>query len=339
MLSRVTTDLIGTILAKARLPDLNDLDENMAAVSQTATAQVSGAIRPIGATTATQHRTFDISERLRQTNGDMLARLLTVLQTSLDTKEIMRLFGQEITTNIPCDELLFVRSEEPQAPFDDKLHECRYQLTLMGRGLGVVILRRRYPFSIAELEAIENLLCAVIYPVRNALLYEDALHTALKDPVTGINNRTALDSHLEQRIAEYSRYHHPLTVIMFDIDHFKIVNDRHGHIAGDTVLTAVATRASQCTRSSDALFRFGGEEFLAILGDTAMPGGLLLAERIRQAIGQTNVLVAGEIINVTVSLGVAELAQNETRNDLLAKVDAQLYAAKAAGRDRVHPAL
>lgn len=310
----------------------------MAAVSQIATAQIPGAIRPIEPTPASQHRTFDIAERLRQTNGDMLARLLAVLQTSLDTKEIMRLFGQEITASIPCDELLFIRSDAPQAPFDEQLHECRYQLTLMGRGLGVVILRRRYPFSIAELEAIENLLCAVIYPVRNALLYEDALVTALKDPVTGINNRTALDSHLEQRIAEFSRYHHPLTVIMFDIDHFKDVNDRFGHIAGDTVLTAVATRASQCTRSSDAVFRYGGEEFLAILGDTAMPGGLLLAERIRQSIAQMNVQVAGETVNVTVSLGVAELALDETRTDLLAKVDAQLYAAKAAGRNRVYPA-
>ncbi|MCC6202424.1 MAG: GGDEF domain-containing protein [Gammaproteobacteria bacterium] len=296
------------------------------------------AIEPMGVPSAATPRTFDIAERLEQSGGTLLARLLSVLQTSLDTTEIMRLFGHEITTSIPYDELQFVRADEPPLPFSETLHECRYQLNLMGRALGVVIMRRRYPFTAAELEAIENLLCALIYPVRNALLYEDALRTALKDPVTGINNRTALDHHLDQRIAEFTRYQHPLTVIMFDIDHFKEINDCYGHISGDTVLAAVATRASQCTRSSDVIFRYGGEEFLVILSDTELAGGVLLAERIRQAIEQMEVAVAAEKVKVTVSLGVAEITVNELRSELLERADAQLYAAKATGRNKVCPA-
>lgn len=315
------------------------LKERRPVGNKSSSAKNLRAIEPHAVSPALAPRSFDINGRLESADGNLLARMVTVLQTSLDTAEILQLFGHELTANLPYDDLAFNRADARQASFDDSLHECRYQLTLMNRVLGEIVIRRHFPFSVAELEVLENLLCALIYPLRNALLYEEAVRTSLKDPVTGINNRTALDNYLEQRIAEHARYHHPLTVIMFDIDRFKDINDRYGHIAGDTVLAAVATQATNSTRSSDIVFRYGGEEFVVILSDTSLAGGCLLAERIRRAIEDLEIPAGDATLGVTVSIGVAEIVPDETKLKFIARVDEQLYAAKAAGRNVVYPAL
>ena len=127
----------------------------------------------------------------------------------------------------------------------------------------------------------------------------------------------------------------PLAVVALDVDHFKRVNDAHGHAAGDAVLAAVAARAAEALRAGDLLARIGGEEFAALLPGATLEAAAEVAERVRARIGAAPVPAGEARLAVTVSAGVAALAPAEDGAALLARADARLYAAKRAGRDRV----
>jgi diguanylate cyclase (GGDEF)-like protein len=159
------------------------------------------------------------------------------------------------------------------------------------------------------------------------------------DPLTGIPNRRALDEHLADELARARRYGTPLAVVMLDLDHFKRLNDRHGHPAGDAVLRHVAQILDAEKRRGDTIARFGGEEFVAILShadDVAAQGW---AERVRQRLGASAVDMGGNILRVTASFGVAAALPGDSGamagEALLASADRALYAAKAGGRNRV----
>lgn len=156
------------------------------------------------------------------------------------------------------------------------------------------------------------------------------------DPLTGSLNRRGLD----EMFPEASGRSHgglivPLSVVMLDVDRFKLINDEHGHAAGDIVLRHVATVAAQVLRSGDAVIRYGGEEFLLVLPEANVEQAAKVAERVRAAIGGQAVPVGQIGVPVTVSLGVAERRPAELREEVIARADAALYRAKQAGRDRV----
>jgi diguanylate cyclase (GGDEF)-like protein len=158
-------------------------------------------------------------------------------------------------------------------------------------------------------------------------------HLAETDPLTGIANRRFLMARLEEAHGLALRHGLPFCLVMLDVDWFKRVNDRYGHLVGDQVLAGVAQAIRLCLRTTDSVGRYGGEEFLACLPHTDKPGALQVAEKIRQAVETLAWEVPG--LQVTVSAGVACLSDGE---DLLHQIncaDAALYAAKAAGRNRV----
>jgi diguanylate cyclase (GGDEF)-like protein len=154
------------------------------------------------------------------------------------------------------------------------------------------------------------------------------------DPVTGIKNRTAMDNAVKREIDLARRQGASLSFILFDIDHFKRVNDNFGHLYGDQALRAVATCAEETIRESDMLFRYGGEEFLVLLSGTSLDGAELLAERIRHAVEKLRPKLECDI-RMTVSLGVVTLREEEDSAAVLARADEALYRAKEAGRNRV----
>lgn len=168
---------------------------------------------------------------------------------------------------------------------------------------------------------------------------EDSLaRKSMQDGLTGLFNTRYFQATLQAEFAVHRRGRSPLSLIMFDLDHFKQVNDRHGHPAGDRVLAAVSEAAFGQVRAMDTLARVGGEEFGVILPGTDSEGGRLLAERIRQAIRDTPVLLApGREVRMTVSLGVAGTDRTgaDDPDRLYALADAALYRAKGAGRDQV----
>jgi len=159
---------------------------------------------------------------------------------------------------------------------------------------------------------------------------------AVTDALTGLPNRRALSDLFRREIERAQRHRRDLAVIMFDVDHFKAINDRHGHAAGDVVLRQVAGIAVQSTRSTDTIARYGGEEFVLIAPETNMASALDLAERMRLALQSAEIRIDHLSLKVTASFGVAMLRGDDARpEDVLRRADEALYAAKGAGRNRV----
>jgi diguanylate cyclase (GGDEF)-like protein len=137
-------------------------------------------------------------------------------------------------------------------------------------------------------------------------------------------------------VARSSRYKDALSVIMLDVDHFKLINDKRGHSVGDTVLARVAQLLSASVRSCDVVARWGGEEFVIALPSTPLAGATLVAERVREALAESEILDPDRNrVDVTASFGVAELSPPESLEPLVDRADRAMYGAKSAGRNRV----
>ena len=161
---------------------------------------------------------------------------------------------------------------------------------------------------------------------------------ATTDSLTGVANRQLFDFAFRQAHNTALRRHIPLTAVMLDIDYFKKINDTYGHPAGDQVLRVLGRLLEQAVRGEDAVFRWGGEEFLLLLLDCNRQQGAQLAERIRLAVEQSPVYRDHRPIHLTVSFGVAEMEEDETEDQLIERADAALYRAKQNGRNRVEVA-
>ena len=172
--------------------------------------------------------------------------------------------------------------------------------------------------------------------------YHEAIHNmAIQDGMTGIHNKRYFTEFLDREIAVCSRHGHPLTLVMFDVDHFKKVNDTHGHLAGDAVLKDLAARIRPRIRREDLFARYGGEEFACVLPSTALPGGIVFAEHLRTIIEERPTEFDNQNIAFTISLGVTTL-HRETGVDpaaLIKRADENLYVAKRNGRNKVVPSL
>jgi diguanylate cyclase len=159
---------------------------------------------------------------------------------------------------------------------------------------------------------------------------------ARTDGLTGLANRRALDDELHRRVAESRRHGRPLCVVHFDLDHFKRLNDTHGHQGGDAVLRGVARVLRGTLRESDLVARYGGEEFTAVLPDATLGDARQVADRARRNIEGERFEFHGQHLQVTTSVGVAELAADEDVAALLRRADEALYAAKQGGRNCVY---
>jgi diguanylate cyclase (GGDEF)-like protein len=158
---------------------------------------------------------------------------------------------------------------------------------------------------------------------------------ATQDPLTRLLNRRGLDDALQVSRAQAARRSLPTSAIMVDIDHFKQVNDSFGHEIGDQVLRQVADIIMRLCRSSDVIARTGGEEFLLVLPETDLDSARILAERIREAIGERPLLVDSQRIGITVSLGVSSVVGDLNLDELSLEADRAMYLAKRGGRNRV----
>jgi diguanylate cyclase (GGDEF)-like protein/PAS domain S-box-containing protein len=156
-----------------------------------------------------------------------------------------------------------------------------------------------------------------------------------RDPLTMIYNRRKLLELLGIEVEKAKRYSRPLSIIMLDIDHFKKVNDNYGHTTGDIVLKTITNIVGSVIRQVDIFARYGGEEFIVLSPETSIEGALVLAEKIRVAVGQYSYPAVG---NVTISAGVAELLDKDSGAALITKADEALYVAKKGGRNRVEAA-
>ncbi len=159
-------------------------------------------------------------------------------------------------------------------------------------------------------------------------------HDAATDALTDQPNRRSLDLLLAQQIDRSGDQGRPLSVLMLDVDHFKAINDLHGHGVGDDALRAFARRVRGLLREGDVCTRYGGEEFVAVLPDTPLPVALQVAERLRSGMAETPLLQV-PLLRVTVSIGAAEFSTGQTAAALLEAADQAVYAAKRGGRNQV----
>ncbi len=260
-----------------------------------------------------------------------------LLQTSLEVETVLQLFLESAQKTVKFAgaiyeyeslALNYVYGRREQ-------HRCHYNIRLSEEYLGKLTICRRSPFTPAEMETLENLLFHLIYPLRNTLMYQKAIRAAQLDPLTGSNNRAAMDAAMKREIELAHRQRNPLSLLVVDLDFFKKINDEYGHIAGDYVLKTLVTCLSDTMRSSDMLFRYGGEEFTLLLAGTDKEGAYKFAERVRRAVANYPFIYNGKEIPVTASIGVASLASQDDAKQLFEKADTALYQAKHGGRNQV----
>jgi diguanylate cyclase len=166
-----------------------------------------------------------------------------------------------------------------------------------------------------------------------AVEIEAHISRSLTDPLTGLPNRREFNERLEERMGAWSRRQEVFTLLLIDVDHFKKLNDSHGHLVGDQVLSALGRTLRAAIRREDAVARFGGEEFAALLPNTTLEEAAAVAQKVREAVARIVVPHKGYEIRITVSGGLASIQAGDDVQTLIERADAALYAAKAAGRN------
>ena len=280
--------------------------------------------------TAPQSRTPRLSERSQ-------LRLSQALQSSLHVNEVLGTFAAEARLIVPGFSLRYEHAAEKSTFTQGRTqpHVCTYQLDLHGHDLGAITFTRDQPFASHEQALFELLICQLIYPLRNALLYERALKMATIDPLTRVQNRVGMEQYLGREVSVAARHGTPMSLMMIDIDFFKDVNDTYGHQFGDRVLRETTQTIIRATRNSDVVFRYGGEEFVVILSNTNAVGAQMRAERICKEVREAVIDSDNLSISVSVSIGVAALLDGDAPSDIIKTADQRLYKAKAGGRNQV----
>lgn len=263
--------------------------------------------------------------------------LAGLLQTTLEINQIVAHFLEIAHNRVDFDsahyeyDALEIHYEQGGR----KRHSCAYRLKLAGELLGELVFTRRQRFAEAELQKIENMLCQLIHPLRNGIWYQRALRAAHYDHLTGVHNRAAFDASLQREVDLAHRNQAPLSLVVADLDNFKLINDQHGHAVGDDILRILAETLMLNMRSSDVVFRYGGEEFVILLSNTDREGAEIVAHRLREAVSRTIFSSDGQQLPVTASFGIGTLSRQDNGLSLFDKADRAMYEAKNSGRNRV----
>ena len=231
---------------------------------------------------------------------------------------------------VPPDVVLAAAADARTVAADDAR---AYPLVLAGMVVGVLESRRALADADTD-QVLEALLSTAAAALESATLHSAARELADVDALTRLPNRRRFEGDMEAEWDRCRRYGRPMCLVMLDLDHFKTLNDEHGHLFGDEVLRGVAESLSAALRTSDTAYRYGGEEFAVLLRETGLEDGQEVADRLRRAIG--DVAVPRHGVLVTASAGVGErLSTMAHHTELVARADAALYRAKNGGRDQV----
>lgn len=235
-------------------------------------------------------------------------------------------------------------SDMPPAVDGEPTADRQLLVPLVGRGetLGVLSLFRddanAGDFRSEDLETLQSFAAQAAVAVENVLLHEEAQRRSLTDALTGLWNFRHFEAQAARELESAARFQRPLSLLVVDLDHFKDINDRLGHQAGDEVLRELARRIRDSARAPDLVARYGGEEFVVLLPGADPAGAQISAERMRRRLGAAPCDVGGDVppVEVTCSIGVASYPDHaEDVFSLLRRADESLYAAKAGGRNQV----
>ena len=267
--------------------------------------------------------------------------LAHALQVTQDPERTVDIFARHCARIVAHDRVAFTApGTAPAAEGSGRPDAGRHDidLRLENRLLGTLRFTRHHAFRAAEAQSLEAMSADLARPLDNALRHREAREAATRDPLTGAATRALLEDTLEREVKLVHRHGDALALLMIDVDRFKGINDRFGHPAGDRCLATIAECISHRIRSSDILFRYGGEEFCVLLPRTGVRGARRLAERVRTAVDALRIPAGEGTIHPTISLGVSAVVPGDRAAELLAKADAALYRAKRNGRNRVSAA-
>ncbi len=268
---------------------------------------------------------------------DLQLNLIQNLQTSLDPKDVLHLFFETVQG--------FVRVQGLGYTFENARINHRFgtpgkttvEFTVSDSvdNLGTLNFSREASFTATEQATLKTLTANLFYPLRNALRYQQAVECSMRDPLTGVGNRTALTQALTRELEVARRYKRPFSLMLVDIDHFKKVNDTVGHTAGDLALQHLVEKISASLRQIDEVFRYGGEEFVVLLAQTDKESAMLVAERIRESLVNAPLVLNDTPLKLTVSIGVSSYRRDDSEDCLFNRADRALYQAKRSGRNCV----
>ncbi|WP_025769781.1 GGDEF domain-containing protein [Thioalkalivibrio sp. HK1] len=306
-------------------------------------------------------------ERAAEESADEKWRLkiALALQRSLDVEDILEAFSNLLNERAPHLGLRF-RGLQSANRIDDHAigrsgaYSCRFRLRLYPsahsskhlsehpsdtakdsvvyienerKDLGDILFFRDTPFLAFEKKEIASALPLLEFPLRNALIHKEAIRGMLEDPLTGSYNRAMMDDILKHEVENAARHQTPLSLMMIDIDHFKRINDRFGHLAGDGILIDFAHRIRGAIRKKDRLFRYGGDEFALLASHTDDQGIRRIEKRLRGVIDAPPFDIAAfdgfrNTISIRACFGVAKYRSGDGPLDLIARADKDLYREK-----------
>ena len=278
-----------------------------------------------------------------QADSDVFTQVSRKMATTLDLRTLLAIFAEEMLPHVAFDRVVYNHTVEGM-PIHISIgkggnHRCEYRLNLEGACYGDLRIFRRHRFAEQELRFIEQLLSIAIHPIRNAIRFETVQRAALTDVVTGIPNKRAFEDALEREASLGNRHGDSCALILCDLDHFKSINDTFGHKTGDDILRAVALSLQDATRTSDLVYRIGGEEFAIILPRVNAKEAIVVVDRIRKTIETISIETASGKAKVTSSAGVAIRATGEPADPWFCRADKALYNAKNKGRNCTRQAL
>lgn len=214
-----------------------------------------------------------------------------------------------------------------------------FPMLVGGQPVGMILIQESPALSMQDCHVLEAAAALGAISIRNMQTLIETRENSLRDGLTGCFNRAHALETLNAELRRAQRAKTPLSMIMFDVDKFKAVNDSYGHLAGDQLLAEVGKRLAEQLRTSDVKCRYGGDEFLLILPDTPAGGARQVAESLRYELSRISLSAGDAQITMTISAGVVTAAKNELdAQALIARADKALYRAKHAGRDRVYVA-
>ena len=266
-----------------------------------------------------------------------ILQLSDLLSRHLEIAQIIEVFMAEIADDVNYCGYRF-SCGDINATLENGVIEgfnANYRLKIQNRILGELTLFKRSSFNSGELCELEDSLCSLIYPIKNALMYQIALKSAYRDPLTGLNNRLAMEKNLPREIDLAKRHSQSMALLVMDLDGFKEINDGFGHDVGDQVLREVAEVISQVVRNTDLVYRYGGDEFVGGLAQTDIHGAIDVSERIRSSIDNLDLNAFGVNGQVQVSIGITLVRQGDNFLSTFKRADKALYQAKLNGKNQI----
>lgn len=258
--------------------------------------------------------------------------LIEQLQTTLDVEQLLSIYLSAITAQYKINsvELDTYHGKFKASNGHTSSQTMTLPIRINDRLMGRISYFSERPITDILMSSLTSYQKKLIYPLRNGLAFWQLQQMALQDPLTGIGNRAMYDDAIARKVQHAARFKETFVLMLLDLDNFKKVNDTHGHLMGDEILTNFVTLVEQSLRGTDQVFRFGGDEFAILLEKEGLTAAHIVAARINHAISQSAIF---NKYNVSTSIGCACFNENDTPTDLFARADKALYAAKDAGKN------